>query len=132
MEDVWKDISEMNSDLIGCEKCPRLVTFRKEVAKRDKKFRGQEYWSRPVPGYGDISGRLLIVGLAPAATGGNRTGRVFTGDKSSDFLVSCLFEAGITNQPTSVSRAMASFTLIRTLPQRLNAYLQTISLPWMK
>lgn len=87
-----------------CERCARLVRFRKEVSGRSSKFAGQEYWSKPVPGFGDINGKILILGLAPAATGGNRTGRVFTGDKSSDFLVSCLHECGITNQPTSLSK----------------------------
>ncbi|PYB68743.1 uracil-DNA glycosylase [Thermoplasma sp. Kam2015] len=103
-DERWISIAEMNDQLISCRKCPRLVHFREAVVGRDKRFRGQAYWARPVPGYGDINGHILIVGLAPAASGGNRTGRVFTGDKSSDFLVSCLHEVGITNQPTSESR----------------------------
>lgn len=97
-------MGEFNRDLINCRKCSRLVAFRNEVAGRDRRYANEEFWSRPVPGYGDINGTLLILGLAPAATGGNRTGRVFTGDKSSDFLVSCLYEVGITNIPTSTSR----------------------------
>ncbi|GGM78271.1 uracil-DNA glycosylase [Thermogymnomonas acidicola] len=99
----WKSIDEMNSELIECVACPRLVKFREEVAQRYKRYR-ERFWSRPVPGFGDISGRILILGLAPAPAGGNRTGRVFTGDRSSDFLVSCLHEVGITNKPTSESR----------------------------
>ncbi len=91
----------MEKDLISCSDCERLAKFRVDVAGRDRKYANEMFWSKPVPGYGDINGRLIIVGLAPAAMGGNRTGRVFTGDKSSDFLVSCLYEAGFTNQPTS-------------------------------
>lgn len=94
----------MNRELLECTRCERLAKFRVEVANRNSKFRDEEYWSKPVPGYGSIDGRILILGLAPAATGGNRTGRVFTGDKSSDFLVSCLHDVGITNMPTSTSR----------------------------
>lgn len=93
----------MNREIIGCSVCSRLVRFRVDVASRSNRFSGENYWSRPVPGFGEIDGRLLIVGLAPAATGANRTGRIFTGDKSSDFLVSSLHEAGITNLPSSIS-----------------------------
>ncbi len=95
------NIEKLNEDIIKCSKCPRLVKFRVEVSKRKNRFYGEEYWSRPVPGYGNISGKILILGLAPAATGGNRTGRIFTGDKSAKFLVKCLYLAGFTNQPTS-------------------------------
>lgn len=97
------DIAELNKELINCRKCDRLVKFREEVSHRNNRFSEEKYWSRPVPGFGDINGRILILGLAPAATGGNRTGRVFTGDKSSDFLVSALYEVGIANIPTSTS-----------------------------
>lgn len=100
----YRNLEEMNEKLLGCVQCERLAKFRVEVAGRNSKFKNEKFWSRPVPGYGDIDGRILILGLAPAATGGNRTGRVFTGDKSSDFLVSCLHEVGITNIPTSISR----------------------------
>ena len=98
------DIKSLNDEIIGCNKCPRLVRFRVDVANRKNSFYGQEYWSRPVPGYGDINGKILILGLAPAATGGNRTGRIFTGDRSARFLVKCLYLAGITNQPESENR----------------------------
>lgn len=97
------EMEEFNRNLIECRKCDRLVKFRQEVSGRNNRFSGEDYWSKPVPGFGDINGKILILGLAPAATGGNRTGRVFTGDRSSDFLVSCLYEAEMTNIPTSAS-----------------------------
>ncbi|MEM1813716.1 MAG: uracil-DNA glycosylase family protein, partial [Thermoplasmatales archaeon] len=99
----FNSLSEMNSVLVQCTRCPRLVKFRVEVASMRKKFSGEDFWSKPVPGFGDINSRLLILGLAPAATGGNRTGRVFTGDKSASFLFSCLYEVGISNKPDSIS-----------------------------
>ena len=83
-------------------KCSRLVKFRNKLAKNKRKqYLDQEYWAKPITGFGDISGKILFVGLAPAAHGGTRTGRVFTGDKSSDFLYKCLYKANISNQPTS-------------------------------
>ncbi|KJE49149.1 MULTISPECIES: uracil-DNA glycosylase [Acidiplasma] len=93
----------LNEEIINCRKCPRLVEYRttREIPRR---YSGEIYWSRPVTGYGDIHGKLLVIGLAPAFNGGNRTGRIFTGDKSSDFLISALYEAGFTNIPTSTSR----------------------------
>ena len=101
---TYASFDDFISKVTSCEKCPRLVKFRVEVASRRTRFSGEEFWSRPVPGFGDINGTMLILGLAPAATGGNRTGRVFTGDRSSDFLVDCLHEVGVTNIPTSTSR----------------------------
>jgi len=97
----FKNLDEMNEILVNCKKCPRLVEFRESVSKRKNRFFGEQYWSRPVPGYGDHNGHLLILGLAPAATGGNRTGRIFTGDKSAEFLVSCLYKTGFTNMERS-------------------------------
>jgi uracil-DNA glycosylase len=86
----------------SCRLCPRLVAYRESVLPRAS-FKGQQYWRKPVPGFGDLRGRLLILGLAPALHGGNRTGRVFSGDSSGRFLVKALFEAGYANQPFSES-----------------------------
>ena len=95
-------LSQLNNSIIKCNKCPRLVQFRKKIVKNKRKqYFNETYWGKPITGFGDNKGKILFVGLAPAAHGGTRTGRVFTGDKSSDFLYKCLFKAKISNQPTS-------------------------------
>ena len=100
-----KDWKNLNNEIISCKKCSRLVSFREKIAKKKtKRFNEWNYWGKPITGFGDIRAQLIIVGLAPAAHGGNRTGRVFTGDKSADFLINCLYHAKLSNQPMSTAK----------------------------
>lgn len=99
-------LTELNREVVGCTRCPRLVEYREHIAREKRRaYRDCEYWGKPVPGFGDPNARVLVLGLAPGAHGSNRTGRPFTGDASGNFMYPVLYETGFANQRTAIDRA---------------------------